>query len=84
MAHMVNNSKLTLKSPEDDKDIPKVEIILAPPEDKKIRLESTTYSTPTYCSWLKGTCDEKLIERIKLSKDELQSISEWILPHRTW
>jgi len=84
MAHMVNNSKLTLKSSEDKKDIPRVEITLAPPEDKRILLKSITYSTPSYCSWLKGTCDEKLIERINLSKEEIQAISEWILPHRSW
>jgi hypothetical protein len=84
MAHMINNSKLILRDTEDENDLPRIEIALAPPENKKVLLESITYSTPNYCSWMRGTCDKRLIEKISLSREEIQATSKWILPHKSW
>ena len=82
MAYMSKGASLYLKG--DDPEIPDIKIKLEVPQEKKIFLESTISSTPSYCNWLTGKCSKELIEKINLSQKEIEEISKWLLPHKEW
>ena len=82
MAYMSKGAKLYLKG--DDPEIPNIRIKLEVPQDKRITLESTISSTPSYCNWLGGRCPQELIDKIDLSQKEIRGISTWLLPHKEW
>jgi len=82
IAYMSKNANLYLKG--DDPEIADIKIRLDIPQEKKILLESTVSSTPSYCSWLCGKCSNELINKIDLSEKEIDEISKWLLPHKEW
>jgi hypothetical protein len=82
MAYMSKGASLYLKG--DDPEVPDIKIKLEVPQEKKIFLESTISSTPSYSNWLTGKCSKELIEKINLSQGEIEEISKWLLPHKEW
>jgi hypothetical protein len=82
MAYMSKGASLHLKG--DDPKIADIKIKLDAPQENKILLESIMSATPSYCNWLGGRCSKELIDSINLSKQEIEIISKWLLPHKEW
>lgn len=80
MAHMVEETTLTLKGAADEEDIPNILMRLRMPEDEPVTLPAVAGLTPGYTAWISASAPAPIF----LTDEHKLAISDWLRPHPNW